>query len=339
VGTAYACSFAMGYAFLSAEVANLNPLSVEAWMDLCAEQGLAGVELPISEAQCAEPGLTRLVDSARSRNLTVILDGMVVDEAELTRLIGVARRVSGLQQPVVRAILSRLLCGDRRPMEGGWEAHLQRLTGILRRVAPIARDAGVHIALENHQDAGSDELIQLCEESDPEVIGVCLDTANPLAVGEDCVEFARKTAPYLRHVHLKDYTMHAAPLGFRLVRCACGDGVVDFPAVLSAVAEGAGYPLLPGIEVGAHTARHVQILDDGWWSTYPNRRAVDALPALRVLWQKGLSAEAEWRTPAERGEGAAAIIAGEMQAFERSCSYFRWLWGGGGITTFAIEAL
>ncbi len=51
-------------------------------------------------------------------------------------------------------------------------------------------------------------------------------------MGEDPVEAARASAPLIRHVHLKDYTIHFAPEGYRLVRCAAGDGVIDFPAIL-----------------------------------------------------------------------------------------------------------
>ena len=90
------------------------------------------------------------------------------------------------------------------------------------------------LAIENHQDADSEDLLWLCESVGGEFIGVNLDTGNPLAVGEGPVEFAARIAPFLKNVHLKDYRMHRTPAGYRLVRCPLGDGVVDFPALQQA---------------------------------------------------------------------------------------------------------
>src|SRR5205085_1495227 len=74
--------------------------------------------------------------------------------------------------------------------------------------------------------------------------GVCLDTGNPLSVGQEPVEAARRLGPLIRHVHLKDYTVHFAPEGYRLVRCAAGEGCVDFPAILEIV-RASGHDVLP----------------------------------------------------------------------------------------------
>ena len=52
-----------------------------------------------------------------------------------------------------------------------------------------------------------------------------------------------KVPPNARLLDLKDYTVHHAPEGFRLARCAAGDGVIDFPAI-SDVIRSARFPVL-----------------------------------------------------------------------------------------------
>lgn len=321
IATAYSCPHAFGWLPAADGTRPETPLTIERWMDLAAARGLRGVEIPLREEQSAPEALARLRDAAEARGLIITVSGGMPEAAELRRLIGAARAVSGMERPVVRAILSRVLCGDRRGLEGGWSAHLEGVLARLREIVPEAREAGVSLALENHQDATSEDLIALCEAAGPDVVGICLDTGNPLAVGEDPVEFASRVAPYVRHVHLKDYTIHFAPSGYRLVRCAAGDGVIDFPAILKAL-RASPHPLRPGIEVGAQMARLIPILDAGWWAEYPPRPAIDALPALRILWERGRPADAEWRTPWERGEPSAAILGDEMSTFERSVDYF-----------------
>jgi sugar phosphate isomerase/epimerase len=72
-------------------------------------------------------------------------------------------------------------------------------------------ETGVAIALENHQDLTSDELVALCEDVGSPQSGVNLDVANPLAVGEEPLAFARRGMPYLKNVHLKDYRLYCTP--------------------------------------------------------------------------------------------------------------------------------
>src|SRR5207237_1970735 len=98
----------------------------------------------------------------------------------------------------------------------------------LREVLPVAEELGLALAVENHQDATTEDLIRLYEMSGSSpAFGITLDTGNPLSVGEEPVEAAERLAPLVRHIHLKDYTIHFAPEGYRLVRCAAGDGCID----------------------------------------------------------------------------------------------------------------
>ena len=89
---------------------------------------------------------------------------------------------------------------------------------------PRAFDEGRVLAIENHQDFGSDELAEFCETT--RGVGICLDTGNTFPVAEAPLDFTRRIAPHVRHVHLKDYRVQFTDEGYRLVRCAIGDGAV-----------------------------------------------------------------------------------------------------------------
>jgi sugar phosphate isomerase/epimerase len=84
--------------------------------------------------------------------------------------------------------------------------------------------------IENHQDFGSDELVASCETS--RGVGICVDAGNAFPALETPLEFYARVAPFVRHVRLKDYRMQFTDEGYRLVRCAVGDGVVPIAAVL-----------------------------------------------------------------------------------------------------------
>ena len=84
--------------------------------------------------------------------------------------------------------------------------------------------------------------------------------------------FARKLGPYIRNVHLKDYQVTATASGYRLVRCALGEGVIDWAAMRALLAEVA--PAAPQhIELAALYARHIRLFEDDWLAGFPARDA------------------------------------------------------------------
>ena len=79
--------------------------------------------------------------------------------------------------------------------------------------------------IENHQDFTSRELAAFCQRLGP-AVRIVLDTGNTFPVAEAPLDFVEVVAPYVAYVHLKDYRVQPTGDGFRLVRCAIGDGAV-----------------------------------------------------------------------------------------------------------------
>lgn len=102
----------------------------------------------------------------------------------------------------------------------------------LRETMKVADDLGVKIAIENHMELRSEELLQIAARVASPNLGFCLDTGNSLAVLEDPLQAARNLAPLVLMVHLKDATisltgdtavMHGVPLG---------EGIVPLPEIV-----------------------------------------------------------------------------------------------------------
>ena len=327
--TAYSLPYTMGYIALQDGQPNPAPLSPFALMDSAVYWGVAGVEIPLTSRVPSFDGA--IVETAsiagdiagelQTRSLKLVADyGALLDyDAQHTReYIDLAARCGA---KVVRATLSHLLCGDRRPMPGGWDAHRDALAARLRELLPYVEERGMILAVENHQDAATEDFWRLYEQTGQSpAFGVTLDTGNPLAVGQDPVQAARDLAPLIRHIHCKDYTLHFAPNGYRLVRCAAGEGVVDFPTILD-IASANGHDILPGIEVAAQATRTVPVLEDGWWACYPDRPTAGFLDVLRLLWAKGQASDAPYSSAWERGEGAEAVLKEEWDVLTRSVHY------------------
>jgi sugar phosphate isomerase/epimerase len=297
-----------------------NPYSVNHLLDLTARYGLRTLEFPFQMLPDLEPATLRAFRArADELGIALVLASGIVDVASLEQRIPAA---ATLGARVLRVTLSGILEGARAGVPGGWPAYLDEMIARLRHLRPLAERHGVRLAPENHQDASSEELIQICEAVGGPCIGVTLDAVNPLAVGEEPLAFARALGSRIADVHLKDYLIYPTPSGYRLVRCALGDGVLDTPALLALLEEVAPDANC-NIELAALRARHIRLLEDDWWQGFGPRDARDLIPALRLAARHARPSSEEWRTPFERNEPSEALAAYEDDQMERSVAYLR----------------
>ncbi|MBM3215890.1 sugar phosphate isomerase/epimerase [Candidatus Poribacteria bacterium] len=317
---AYSFGYLTGWMGKGTPHENPRPLDVHGLMDLAEGSGLGGVEFPPHMVpDKSDAGFDALGAELRSRGLTPVFDGSNVLDPALPEWVEAAHRVGS---PTVRVVLSGILCGDRSPMAGKWQEHLENAVWALRAAEPTARKLGISIAVENHQDADSRDLVWICEQVGSPHVGVNLDAGNALSVGEDPIEFAQRIAPYLKNVHLKDYLMFPTESGYRLVRCAVGDGVLDWRA-LFALFDREAPEATRNIELGAMKDRHIRLLEPSWWEHFPPRDARTLLGPMRLLMTQGQPADAEYRVPYDRGESLAVQEAYERDQFERSVRYLK----------------
>jgi hypothetical protein len=109
--------------------------------------------------------------------------------------------------------------------------------------------------------------------------------------------------------------------GYRLVRCAIGDGAVPIAAMLDILA-GQGRKLGAVLEPGALEARHVRFLRPEWWRFYAPKSAPTLAACLAAARVNRLADDADFRTPWERGEDS-AIADYELAMIRRSASNMR----------------
>ena len=219
--------------------------------------------------------------------------------------------------------LTEVLCGDRALLGAGWAELVQDVRRTLHERARQAADLGIVLAIEDHQDFGSQELLEFAAEAGTNV-GICLDTGNPLAVGEEPLAFTRKVAPLVRHVHLKDYRAQWTGEGYRLIRCAIGEGTVLFREVARILDEHHA-EMTASIEIGALEARHIRLFKSEWWMGYPHRLAAELGPCLAVAWTRHLEETEDCRTPWESEASGREVEDYEMGQLQRSVAYLKGL--------------
>ncbi len=317
---AYSFPFTCGFLLRDGKPACTAPLDAQGLMSLATTWGLTSVEMPLTGMlpDLSASTIERFREALAERHLGLVVDTGVVDPEALRIMLPLAARAGAR---VVRATLSTILEGARATLVGGWEAYLAEMRRRVGALRPLLEEYDLVLALENHQDATSDDLLALCEAGAGR-IGVTLDVANPLAVGEEPLQFARKVGPWVRNVHLKDYRIFTTPSGFRLVRCALGDGVIPFEELLLLLRDVAPNAT-QHIELAALYARHIRLLEDDWWQGYPPRDVREVVPVLRLAAQQARPAGERWETPWELGASPEEVGQYERDQFEMSVRYLQ----------------
>jgi 3-oxoisoapionate decarboxylase len=315
----YGLSHTVGLQAFGSARANPQPLGLDGFIALVRELQLPTIELdwrwltPLSRND-----LSRIRD--RVDGLVVIYSYWLSQERgeTLTDAVG---RATAIGARILRLHLTPVLEGARAACGARWDEMVAHAQTTLIRDVPIAVQSGLTVAIENHQDLGSEELGGIVDRLG-DGVGIVFDTGNPFAVGEDPVEFARRAGHRIRHVHLKDYLAQFTEEGFRLVRCAIGDGCVPF-AEIATVLAACSQALTASIEPGALEARHIRVFAEDWWKGYPPRGKAEIDTMLERLRAKAIDGSNDVRTPWERGATGGEIVAYEMAQIHRSLANLR----------------
>ena len=116
-------------------------------------------------------------------------------------------------------------------------------SGDARELAPVLRDQGVVLAIENHPESAPAEVLAKIEAG-AGTMAATVDTGWWATQGYDPVRAIEELGEHVAHVHLKDVLHEGEPHD----TCVWGEGVVDVEACVRALRRG-GYD-------GAYAVEH-----------------------------------------------------------------------------------
>ena len=291
------------------------PLRPEDYLAKAAELGLDGIQLCDARhlESLEEAYLGGLREKAESLGLYIELGTGGADPEHLRSMLDAAHLLAA---PVVRTFV-----GGRRPSSPeGLADVLATAASELREVTPVCEQYGIPLAVENHQDFTTQELLGLLEMVGSEWVGLCFDTGNAFALLEDPLSSAREAAHAIKSLHFKDYQVAAVPEGFALIGCALGEGVIDLEGIAAFLgAEAPQANLNIETYVGKHTIPVMSEAYQSYLADSPTALTVDLPRTLEVVREKGLPAVPE--LPIERDAPEAEILGDEDDLFRRSVGW------------------
>jgi sugar phosphate isomerase/epimerase len=122
---------------------------------------------------------------------------------------------------------------DRFRTDVTWDEQLEYSSRTFERLGPFLRDNGATLAVETHEEVTSHELARMADRVGADIMSVTFDSANTVLRGEDPHAVARRLAPLVAKTHLRDITLmrHDGQIYRRIA--PCGDGVIDWRAILT----------------------------------------------------------------------------------------------------------
>jgi len=168
--------------------------------------------------------LDRVRRHAEAAGIHLELGTRGVTTGHLSHYLDLATRLDA------RFVRSMLHTRDHRPTV---DEAVRLLSGVL----PAYAERGVTIGLETYEQVSTDDLLAVVEAVGDPSLGICLDPANCVARLELPDQVVARVAPYVVNLHIKDFTFTRQPgwVGFALVGCPLGTGLLDYDRMIGMV--------------------------------------------------------------------------------------------------------
>lgn len=175
--------------------------------------------LPLHRLPTAE--LEELDRRAGELGISVEVGTRGIDPKHLACYIELAAR---LRSPILRVVVDT---GDHHPDE-------EEIVKIVGGVVPELRNAGICLAIENHDRFPVRVLRQIVEKIGSDCAGVCLDTVNSFGALEGPETVIETLGPWTVNLHVKDFSIERVShaMGFVVEGKPAGSGRLNVPRLL-----------------------------------------------------------------------------------------------------------
>ena len=149
------------------------------------------------------------------------------------------------------------------------EMHIDNMVKAVRGLRSRIVDSGVKLAWENHGgDVQAREMKAAIEAIGPDVMGVCLDSGNPVWMLEDPHSTMETLLPYTLTSHVRDSAVWKVPEGIAVRWVNMGDGNVDIDGWIKKFIEAKpGMPIIFENLVSGNPRVH-KIYDKAFWTNW-----------------------------------------------------------------------
>ncbi len=235
-------------------------------IDHCHSLGFGGVQVNVRNW---DRDMVREI-RARQDDLNCFVEGQIrmpKDSAELGRFESEIKTAREAGIDIFRAVSLSGRRYENFQTRSEFESFREASVAAIQLAEPIVRKHQVKLAMENHKDWRTEEMIAILQLIDSEWVGVTLDTGNNIALLEDPMAVVAGLAPYAFTVHLKDMGVEEYEDGFLLSEVTIGDGYLDIEAMIKLIKQH-NPDIRFNLEMITRDPLMIPCLTEKYWATF-----------------------------------------------------------------------
>ncbi len=169
-----------------------------------------------------DANLDRLIAHAGQSGIELELGTGGIDPQNLCKYLSLARK---LNSPILRTVID----------SPGREPSVEEIVVTLAPLMPAFEQAGVRLAIENHDRFPAATLATILDRIGSPQIGICLDTANSIGCVENLATLLDLLGHQVVNLHVKDFAVFRPNhlKGFVVEGRPAGQGQLDIPGLLA----------------------------------------------------------------------------------------------------------
>lgn len=212
-----------------------KPMEAFGFVDFAMQHGFGLIQMAdnLRLSHMSEAELERLAVHVKGLSLGVELGARGIQLNNLEWHLELAERFGA---KLLRVVVDS---HDHRPSP---KEIVQTLQGVL----PVLEQAGVTLAIENHDRMSARTLADIVRALDSPAVGICLDTVNSFGALEGPGLVVETLGPFVVNLHVKDFVVRRAVhnMGFTITGTPAGQGMLDLKGLLDSLAVWGRYPNL-----------------------------------------------------------------------------------------------
>jgi sugar phosphate isomerase/epimerase len=195
-----------------------NPMSAFQLIDRAAELGFHCVQiadnLPLHNF--SDEDLLEIFKHGQSKNIAIELGTRGLQPENVLKYISIAKL---FQSPILRIVVDGT----------GFEPTIDEVIQIINAILPVLKENNIKLAIENHDRFKASEFVSMVKNTDPNWVGICLDSVNSMGAGEGLNEVVQQLAPLTINLHLKDFSVKRVwhKMGFVVEGVPAGKGMLN----------------------------------------------------------------------------------------------------------------
>jgi sugar phosphate isomerase/epimerase len=270
------------------------------FLTFCHERGAGGVQLPIG---ARDARYVKELRAAQER-LGMYLEGSVrlpSDRTDAGRFEAEVRTAKEAGVEILRTVQMSGRRYETFTSRAAYDAFRRRAWQSLQWALPILDRHKVRLAVENHKDLRTAEMVELMRKLASDRVGVCVDLGNNLALLDDPLATVQALAPWALTCHLKDMAVAEYAGGFLLAEVPLGEGILDLPRMAALLCK-ARPGICFGLEMITRDPLKVPCLEEGYWATLADVPGSDLARTLALVRRRQAKAPLPRISPLRREE-------------------------------------